>query len=63
MKLLVWQSYFDRYRPSQRELARQLGVWPSYVCKLQKQSEKGLEALTSGQRATFDDLEQARRFT
>jgi hypothetical protein len=33
---------------SQRALARQLGVLPSYVCKVQKQSAKGLEMLTGG---------------
>jgi hypothetical protein len=50
-------------RPSQRYLAQLLGVWPSYVCKVQKQSERALYALTNGQRATLADLYDARRFT
>jgi hypothetical protein len=62
IKLLIWQAYFDAWpRPSQRVLARQLGVWPSYVSKVQKQWAKGREALSSGQRATLEDLEEARR--
>jgi hypothetical protein len=63
IKLLIWQSYFDGLPLSQRSLARRLGVWSSYICKVRKQSEEGLEALTKGRRATFDDLEEARRFT
>jgi hypothetical protein len=64
IKLLIWQAYFDVWpRPSQRIVARQLGVWPSYVCKIQKQWARGFEALTSGQRATLDDLEQAQQST
>jgi hypothetical protein len=64
IKLLIWQACFDDGpRPTQRALARILGVWPSYVCKVQRQSAKGLDALASGQRVNFDDLEDARRFT
>jgi len=56
IKLLTWQSHFEGSpcRPSQRALARQLGVCPSYICKIQKQSARGLDALASrGNRATF----------
>jgi hypothetical protein len=64
IKLLIWQSRFDDGAPpSQRNLARQLRVCPSYVCKIQKQSSKGLDALAGGARATLDDLEESRRFT
>jgi hypothetical protein len=64
IKLLIWQSCFDSGpRPSQRALGRLLGVYPSYVCKIQKQSAKGLDALASGNRVTFDDLDEAQRFT
>ncbi len=65
IKLLIWQACFEESgpRPSQRTLARQLYVWPSYVCKIQKQFARGLEALANGQRVTLDDLADARRFT
>jgi len=64
IKLLIWQACFDDGpRPTQRALARQLGVWPSYVCKIQKQAERGLDALASAERVTLDDLLDARRFT
>jgi hypothetical protein len=64
IKLLIWQSYLDDSNSfSQRALARQLGVYPSYVCKVQKQSSRALDAFASGARATLDDLEEARRFT
>jgi hypothetical protein len=64
IKRLIWQSRFDSGpRPSQRALGRQFSVWPSYVCKVQKQSSKGLEALASGRRVTLNDLAEARRFT
>jgi hypothetical protein len=64
IKLLIWQSCFDGGPPvSQRALARQLGVYPSYVCKVRKQSARGLDVLASGTRVTFDDLDKARRFT
>ena len=64
IKLLIWQSCIDDCpRPWQRALAHQLGVYPSYVCKVQKQSDMGLEMLSLGQRVTFDDLEKARRAT
>src|SRR5262249_34246845 len=62
IKLWIWQSYFEQWpRPTQRALARELGVSRSYVCKVQRQWAKGREALTSGQRATLGDLEEARR--
>jgi hypothetical protein len=64
IKIWIWQSCFgDGPRPSQRALARQLGVWPSYVCKVQKQSARGLDALNRGERATLNELDEARRFT
>jgi hypothetical protein len=64
IKLLIWQSCFvGDARPSQRALARLLGVYPSYVCKVQQQSATGLDALASGNRVTRDDLDKARRFT
>jgi hypothetical protein len=64
IKLLIWQSYFgDSSRSSQRALARQLGVHPSNVCKVQQNSGEGLNALTSGMRVTLDDLHEAQRFT
>jgi hypothetical protein len=62
IKLLIWQSCFEG-GPSQRTFARQLGVYSSYVCKVQKQSSRALDAFASGARATLDDLEEARRFT
>jgi len=63
IKLLIWQSGFNDTPHSQRSLARQLGVSPSYVCKVQAQAEKGLDALARGNRLTLDDLYDARRFT
>jgi hypothetical protein len=64
IKLLIWQACFEGGpRRSQRALARELRAWPPYVCKVQKQSARGLEVLAGGQRASFDDLDQARRFT
>jgi hypothetical protein len=64
IKILIWQSCFDDGpRPSQRLLAHQLGVYPSYVCKVQKQSVRGLDLLARTPRATLDDLNKARRFT
>ena len=64
IKLLIWQSCFDGGRsPAQRALARQLGVYPSYVCKVQRQLDRGLDALASESRVTLDDLDEARRFT
>jgi hypothetical protein len=64
IKLLIWQACFDGGpRPSQRVLARKLGVGPSYVCRVQKQSARGLDALASGARATLNDLDEARRLT
>ena len=64
IKLLTWQACFKSGpRPSQRALARQLCVWPSYVCKIQKQSVRGLDALASGRRVSLADLADARGFT
>jgi len=64
IKLLVWQAMFDAGpHPTQRTLARLLGVQPSYVCKVQKQAAEGLEALTRGDRTTLEELAEARRFT
>jgi hypothetical protein len=66
IKLLIWQAFFgDEPKPSQRALARELGVWPSYVCKLQKQATSvGCDArVQHGGRVTLDDLADARRFT
>jgi hypothetical protein len=64
IKLLIWQACFDDGpRPTQRALARILNVWPSYVSKVQKQLEIGLGWLTPSQRVTFDDLDEARRFS
>lgn len=66
IKLLIWQAYFDpEPRPSQRALARMLGVWPSYVCKVQKRAATaGMDALIrEGRRITLDDLAEARRVT
>jgi hypothetical protein len=64
IKILIWQSSFDAGpRPSQRALARQLGVYPSYISKVQKQSARGLDALARTGRVTLDDLDKARRFT
>jgi hypothetical protein len=61
---LIWQSLFESGQcTSQRTLARQLQVWPSYICKIQKQKERGLRALASGRRYTLDNLADARRFT
>src|SRR5215472_12222806 len=66
IKRLIWQSCFDGgERPSQRALARQLGVWPSYVWKVERRAQsEGMDALlANGGRVTLDDLEKARRFT
>jgi hypothetical protein len=63
IKLLIRQSCLDAPRPSQRTLASQLGVCPSYVCKVQAQSARGLDALATGKRVTLGDLNEARDFT
>src|SRR5437879_136294 len=64
IKLLISQSYFDGDpRPSQRVLGRQLGVYPSYVCKVLKQATTGMDARLRHGRVTLADLEQARQFT
>lgn len=57
IRRLIWQSCFDGASwTSQRALARQLGVWPSYVCKVQKQAKRGLGLLTCAMHATAEDL-------
>src|SRR5215813_7620959 len=49
IKLLIWQSCFDgEPRPSQRTLARELGVSSSYVCEIQARSEEGLDVFAKG---------------
>lgn len=66
IKLLAWQSRFESgTRPSERALARQLGVWPSYVHKLlEKAHSEGMDVLVQhGKHVTLDDLAVARRFT
>jgi hypothetical protein len=64
IKILIWQSYFEGGPgPSQRVLARQLDVYPSYISKVQKQSARGLDALARTGRVTLNDLNKARRFT
>jgi hypothetical protein len=66
IKLLIWQAFFgEEPRPSQRALARELGVWPSYVCKVQKKATSvGWDACVQyGRRVNLDDLVDARRFT
>ena len=66
IELLTWQAFFgDAPKPSQRALARELGVWPSYVCKVQKQATNaGSDAcIQLGRRVTLDDLADAQRFT
>src|SRR5215469_10596195 len=66
IKRLIWQACFDGgERPSQRALARQLRVWPSYVWKVQRKAlSEGLDALVAnGERVGLDDLEKARCFT
>jgi hypothetical protein len=66
VKLLIWQAFFgEEPKQSQRALARELGVWPSYVCKVQKQATSaGWDPRVQyGRRVTLDDLADARRFT
>jgi len=64
IRVFIWQACFDSGpRASQRQLARQLNVWPSYVHKIQKQADRGLQVLLNGGRVTLDDLEEARYFT
>jgi len=61
IRLLIWQAHFlEGPQQSQRDIAYRLGVSPSYVCKIQKQRERGLEALGKGRRATLHDLDHAR---
>ena len=64
IKLLIWQACFDG-GPSQRASARQLGVWPSYVHKVQGAAHsEGMDTLVRhGKRVTPGDLADARRFT
>lgn len=66
IKLLVWQAYWaSDKRPSERAVARQLGVWPSYVHKLWRCAHTvGSDALLQhGRPVTLDDLMEARDFT
>jgi hypothetical protein len=65
IKRLIWQARFDGgERMSQRALARQLRVWPSYVWKVQRKvPSEEMDALLAGGRVTLDDLEEARSFT
>jgi hypothetical protein len=64
IKLWIWQDAFgDGPHLSQRELARQLGVCPSYVHKVQHQRAEAIDALTRDARVTMDDLLAAQRFT
>ncbi|MGC2852372.1 MAG: hypothetical protein WB556_20480 [Candidatus Acidiferrum sp.] len=66
IKLLIWQSCFESGpRQSQRVIGRQVGVWPSYVCKVQKQAASvGWDTRVQyGRRVTLDDLAEAQRFT
>ena len=66
IKRLIWQACFDGgERLSQRALARQLGVRPSYVYKVQRKApSEGKDALLADStRFTLDDLEKARSFT
>jgi hypothetical protein len=66
IKRLIWQACSDcGERPSQRALARQLGVWPSYISKVQRKVQgEGMDALlANGGRVTLHDLEEARSFT
>ena len=63
IKLWIWQNTFgDGPHLSQRELARQLRVRPSYVHKVQHQKAEAIDALTRGPRVTMDDLLGAQRF-
>lgn len=65
IKLWIWQAFISEPRPSQRTVARQLGVWPSYVCKVQKQAVSvGWAKLARfGRPVTLDDLAEERRGT
>lgn len=66
IKLFIWQSCLgEEPKPSQRALARELRVWPSYVHKIQKQAtDVGWNArIQHGQRVTIDDLAKAQEFT
>lgn len=65
IKLFVWQSRFDSGpRPSERALARQLGVSQRYVRKLLRNAQgEGMDALFRHGRVTLDDLAKAREFT
>lgn len=62
-KHLIWQSVFGpEPKPSERALARELEVWPSYVHKIKR---KALREGTppDGKRFTLNDLYEARRMT
>jgi hypothetical protein len=66
IKLLTWQKFFgEEPKRSQRALVSELGVWPSYICKVQKQATSvGWDTpVQCGRQVTLDDLADARRFT
>src|SRR5215472_8386226 len=66
IKLLIWQACFDTApHRSQRALARQLRVWPSYISKVQRKAlSEGMDVLLANRgRVSLDDLAVARRFT
>lgn len=65
IKLLIWQSYWDTEpRPSQRTLARTLGVSQPYVCKIMRKAiPVGFDKLARNGRPTLQELEQARGVT
>jgi hypothetical protein len=65
IKRLIWQPCCDSGpRSSQRALARQLGVRPSYVHKLLRKAQtEGMDVLLLHGRVTFADLQKARQFT
>ncbi len=61
IKLLIWQAQSEENPPTERALARQLGVWPSYVHKVkQRVTSKGLYF---GRCVTLDDLAEAQLIT
>jgi transcriptional regulator with XRE-family HTH domain len=62
IKLLIWQSVVEpRRRPTQRELARQLGISQPYVQKIARRfATQGMQAMLANPRVTFEDLEVAR---
>jgi len=66
IKRLIWQACFDcGERLSQRALARQLGVQPSYVCKVRRKAlSEGMDSLLGNAGpVSLDDLASAKHFT